>query len=149
MGNGLAKLQQGDESCVGGKPARVYGIQYSPSRDSLGRWLWVLEHTPSCGTRGVFIIHGVCSVEFFLPKHEQVDSYQAVRVAWPPPALPRAVAQKKQQEKKKDLTAAVLPTALASQNQPMGQTTCPQAVGFLSSSHQSYLISLIAIRVVT
>lgn len=113
MGNGLAKLQQGDESCVGGKPARIYGIQYSPSRDSLGRWLWALEHTPSCGTPGVFIIHGLCSVEFFLPKHEKADSYQAVRAAWPPPALPCAVAQRKQQEKKKDLTAAVLPIALA------------------------------------
>lgn len=40
----------------GGKPAHIYGIQYSPSRDSLGRRLWALEHTPSCGTQGVFII---------------------------------------------------------------------------------------------
>ena len=74
--------------------------RYSPSHNSLGRWLWVLNYLPSHGTWGVFIIHGMCYIEVFLPKREEFDSYQAVRAARPSPALHRAVAWKKQQEKK-------------------------------------------------
>ena len=64
----------------------------SPSHGSLGRWLWALERSPGRSTWGVFIIHGVCCIEIFLPECEEVDSHWAARAAQPPPALLHATA---------------------------------------------------------
>lgn len=81
---------------------------YSPSHDVLGRGFWALEHPPAVAHGEIFILHSMCCIELFLPKHEEVDSHQAARVAWPSSVLPGAAAQKKQQKKNKSNFASVM-----------------------------------------